>query len=432
LLQAQSPADPGIRVGGAAAGGPVAGLTSSQGAYFLAGKAAFNEIQSVNGAGGSETGLGPRFNHNSCGGCHVFPAAGGSSPASNPQLTVAPAAQVNALVGLNIISANGPIREVRFKSDGGVHDLFTITGMAGAPAGCSISQPAFASHVSSNDVVFRIPTPTFGNGLIEAITDTTILARERAPKPFGISGRANRNGNDGTVTRFGWKAQNKSLVIFAGEAYNVEQGITNEIFPDTRGEGGVQDPVACEYTGADQDTTHFDAGSSTETPSDAVAFANFMRFLAAPAPASGGYTGSNGNVTVTAASIGRGSSLFSLVGCATCHTPSMTTGSHSVAALSNQPVNLFSDLLVHNMGRLGDGVSQGLATGNEFRTAPLWGLGQRIFLLHDGRTKDLAAAIAAHAQGGSDVSSEAVIVVNAYNILPTAQKQDLLNFLRSL
>ena len=84
------------------------------------------------------------------------------------------------------------------------------------------------------------------HGLIEAIEDAAILANEVPSKPFGILGTANRNGNDGTVTRFGWKAQNKSLVIFSGEAYNVEQGITNELFPDERGEGGcpIRRPAA--------------------------------------------------------------------------------------------------------------------------------------------------------------------------------------------
>jgi CxxC motif-containing protein (DUF1111 family) len=81
---------------------------------------------------------------------------------------------------------------------------------------------------------------------------------------------------------------------------------------------------------------------------------------------------------------------------------------------------------------LADGITQGGAGPNEFRTAPLWGLGQRIFLLHDGRTTDLVAAIGAHADNGRDLGSEAVIVVNAFNLLSTRDKQDLLNFLRSL
>src|SRR5438552_2414159 len=131
------------------------------------------------------------------------------------------------------ISLNGPIREARFKSDGGVHDLFTITGRTDAP-GCNIAQPDFVA--AGADLIFRIPTPTFGAGLMEAITDSTILANKKDPPVMGVSGRENREGNAGTITRFGWKAQNKSLVIFSGEAYNVEQGVTNELFPQERGE----------------------------------------------------------------------------------------------------------------------------------------------------------------------------------------------------
>jgi len=124
-------------------------------------------------------------------------------------------------------------------------------------------------------------------------------------------------------------------------------------------------------------------------------FSHFMRFLDAPKPAT-----SFG--TATATSIANGKSVFNNVGCALCHTPSMKTGLSAVAALSQKPVGLFSDLLIHDMGdNLADGVSQGSANGREFRTAPLWGLGQRIFFLHDGRTSNLIGAIRAHASNGS-------------------------------
>ena len=100
-----------------------------------------------------------------------------------------------------------------------------------------------------------------------------------------------------------------------------------------------------------------------------------------------------------------------------------------IAALANKSVPLYSDLMLHDMGNeLADGVSQGEANGREFRTAPLWGLGQRLFFLHDGRTSDLLAAIAAHKSAGSEASA----VINNFNKLTPRQKQDLLNFLRSL
>src|SRR5207247_4208232 len=152
------------------------------------------------------------------------------------------------------------------------------------PPGCTMSQPNFGAH--AGELVFRIPTPNFGSGLLEAIADETILANELAVKLHGITGHANRNGNDGTISRFGWKAQNKSLVIFSGEAYNVEQGITNELFPDERGEAGVQDPAACRVVASAQDHTHYEETQPQRVPGDAIQFANFMRFLAPPAPAS--------------------------------------------------------------------------------------------------------------------------------------------------
>src|SRR4029079_12891433 len=119
----------------------------------------------------------------------------------------------------------------------GVAGLFTIRGRDDAP-GCNLAQPNFATQVANGDIIFRIPTPTFGLGLIENTPDLTLqanLAANAAQKAaLGISGRLNTSGNDGTVTKFGWKAQNKSLNIFAGEAYNVEQGVSNEVFPNER------------------------------------------------------------------------------------------------------------------------------------------------------------------------------------------------------
>jgi CxxC motif-containing protein (DUF1111 family) len=152
-------------------------------------------------------------------------------------------------------------------------------------------------------------------------------------------------------------------------------------------------------------------------PSDVVTFSIFMRFLDQPQPA-----------TATP-STQRGRQLFGTVGCALCHTPSMQTGPSSSAALDKKPAHLFSDLLVHHMGTgLEDGIAQGHASGDQFRTAPLWGLGKRIFFLHDGRTNNLLDAIAAHASTGSEANT----VINLFDGLTPADKQDVLNFLRSL
>jgi CxxC motif-containing protein (DUF1111 family) len=169
------------------------------------------------------------------------------------------------------------------------------------------------------------------------------------------------------------------------------------------------------------DITNVDALTTVEALSSIERFAHFMRFLAAPVPSHDTPGG--------AASIAAGRTAFNNVGCAFCHTPSFTTGNASVAALRNQPVNLFSDLLVHDMGvGLADGISQGEAGPREFRSAPLWGLGQRLFFLHDGRTSNLITAIRAHASQGSEANGS----VAEFLQLSEAQKQNLLNFLRSL
>jgi CxxC motif-containing protein (DUF1111 family) len=425
--------DPGLRGGPAGAGGPIAGLTAQEAGFFQEGQNRFNEIDSVSGtvAGEAGVGLGPRFNLNSCAGCHAQPAVGGTSPSTNPQFTVANLDGATNTIPFFVYS-NGPVREARFifnpdgTRDGGVHDLFTITGRYDAP-GCNIAQPDFNAAFAADNLIFRVPTPVFGAGLVEEIHDATIVANQNsnlaAKQALGISGHPNRNGNDGTIARVGWKAQNKSLQLFAGEAYNVEMGVTNEVFQTERDE-----TPRCLFNPTPEDRTNFKPTQPEKVPSDVVMFSHFMRFLAPPTPVS-----SFGNVP--AASITNGRTLFSTIGCALCHTPTLTTGTAASAALSNQPVNLFSDLLVHHMGPgLADNIVQGQAGPDEFRTVPLWGLGQRIFFLHDGRASDLVQAIQAHssAKNSQFPASEANRVITNFNALTNGQKQDIVNFLRSL
>jgi len=273
--------DPGVRTGPAGAGDKIFGLTDLEQQLFTVGLEAFEEVQSVQGTiPQTEPGLGPRFNLDSCAGCHSQPAIGGTSPAVNPQVDTATKEGAYNEVPF-FITQNGPVREARFKfkpngtPDGGVHALFTITGRTDAP-GCAILQPDFRAAAASQNLIFRIPTPTFGNGLIEAIDDDTILANMRANRLLklflGVNGRPNTSGNDGTITRFGWKAQNKSLELFSGEAYNVEQGVTSNMFPQERDE----DP-ACRFNATPESTPHFDATNPIDIPSDVVKFAVFMR-----------------------------------------------------------------------------------------------------------------------------------------------------------
>ena len=408
--------DPGPRGGPPAAGGPVAGLNNipTLSAAFTAGSANFQETEDV-----PNNGLGPRFNSNSCVSCHSQPAVGGTSPANNPQIQFANSQ--NSVP--SFIHPNGPAREARFirkpdgSPDGGVHALFTIGGRSDQPSGCNLVQEDFSN---ASNIIFRIPTPTFGLGLIEAIQDSTLVQNlaSSGGAAFGIAGRLNRNGNDGTVTRFGWKAQNKSLLLFSGEAYNVEMGISNLLFNTERDETTNCSPLA-------PPNSIFNLGGKIDSAvfDDITAFANFMRFLAPPA------RGPIDNTVV------QGSNQFFNVGCARCHTVTLHTGASPFPPLANQEIHPYSDFAIHHMGPgLADQISQGAAGGDEFRTAPLWGLGQRLFFLHDGRATDLVQVIHQHASGANAQfpASEANAVVTNFFHLSTSDQQAVLNFLRSL
>ncbi len=208
------------------------------------------------------------------------------------------------------------------------------------------------------------------HGLIETISEATIYANMAANSQLNIARHqrpSQRERNDGTVTRFGWKAQNKSVEIFAGEAYNVEMGVTNELFPEERG----TPPANCMSNATPEDSTNFPRRARA-IPSDTVAFANFMRFLAPPAPSSVGIPGNP-----SAQSIADGAAMFNQVHCNMCHTQTLVTGnSVFTSGLSNQNANLYSDLLVHNMGSgLADNISQGAAGPMNFapRRCGEWG-----------------------------------------------------------
>jgi CxxC motif-containing protein (DUF1111 family) len=434
-LKAQT--DPGPRGGQAGAGGKYDSLNFNEVLLFTQAASVFNEVDSVSGnmPGESGSGLGPTFNGNSCAMCHAQPAAGGSSPGLRSRQNSVPNPQV-ALATLDgatnslpsFITADGPVREARFVNnltggaDGGVHGLFTIKGRHDAP-GCTLAQPDFTSNLANHNVIFRIPTPVFGLGLVENTPDSTLqanlAANQSAKTALGISGRLNTTGNDGSVTRFGWKAQNKSLLIFAGEAYNVEQGVSNDVFPNERSA-----VPGCVFNATPEDTlnlvdpsTHLPISTASRLSADTVNFAMFARLLAPAQP------------TTQSSSELNGQALFTSKGCALCHSTSLTTAASRYTGLSNDIYHPYSDFAIHNMGTgLADGVSQGAAGPDEFRTAPLWGVGQRLFFLHDGRTADLLAAIEAHASSGSEANA----VISQFNALSAQQKQDLLNFLRSL
>ena len=377
-------------------------------------------------------GFGPRFNAFNCTNCHISPRIGGSSdPDSNIQLGIFE--QIRDGGGRNVlppfIRPDGPTLEARFKRkpdgspDGSVHPLFVISGYVddgNDASGCNIVQPDFQAEVARDNVSLRTVTPVFGLGLVEQIPETTILSNLAADASrkaaLGISGRVNRGPNDDRIGRFGWKAQNVSLQLFTAEALAVEQGQTNMLFPNDSDE-----TPGCEFA----PSPNLPVTRSVDFTTSATLF---MKFLGPSLP--------HATVPGGADSIARGQAAFATVGCATCHTPTMRTRSGTdFPVLADKDVNLYSDLALHNMGPgLADDIAQGLATGDEFRTAPLWGVGTRAFFLHDGRTSNLIEAIRAHRSAGNATygPSEANAVIANYDALSAAQQQDLLNFLRSL
>ena len=415
----------------------------------------------------NSNGLGARHNADQCFICHAQPTLGGSGgfivPNPGQGTPMLPENPLFRLVPLRFGKKNvvpsfeqqyGPIREVRFKynpdgtRDGGVHQLWVVTGITTDPTltNCSLTQPNFASQLKAGNLSFRIPLQMLGLGLIDSIQDREILSHFNATASqraaLGIAGHPNRSGNDGTITRFGWKAQNKSITMFAAEAYNVEMGITNELFPTATEEdpncNGPQKPEPNDVTRTD---TTDEINESFTNPlhilADWMQFQILMRFSDAPQPAPN-----------PSASAQRGQVVFNSIGCALCHTPQMQTAPvMNSAVLENRPVNLFSDLLVHHMGAgLADNIIQGQAGPDEFRTVPLWGVGQRLFFLHDGRTSDLLQAIQQHfsnatgdtaATATSPASpaypaSEANAVVQKFRGLSKTDQQAVLDFLRSL
>jgi len=466
--------------------------------------------------GSSIPGLGPSFNAISCFQCHSQPAVGGSSPNTrtpgfpngNPQVGDAPTpAQLQAVS--SFITANGPVREARFPKGapgddtinrdpvpaGAVANLFVIKGRPDAPANCDIAQNDFPTQVANNNIIFRIPIPTFGEGFVENTADDNLegnLAVEDAiannpnffNPPLGIKGFFNISGNDQTISRFGWKAQNKSLLIFSGEASNVEMGVSNENFPNERTDGNGQcspnpepeDQVIVPPDPTDPNHRDIPAifsafgkdGVASDISSDIENFAVFMRLNASPSQCNyNSGVDANGFARCLAldASAQRGAKIFGsldpnltgslaspspdtnpntanikTIGCVLCHSNFLRTTTSATPELNNAVFHPFSDFAVHTMDiSLSDGVTQGNAGPTQFRTAPLWGLGQRLFFLHDGRTDDLLVTIRDHAPnaGASPANctpamGEACQVIVLFNNLPAARQQDLLNFLRSL
>lgn len=367
--------------------GPLPGLTKAELAAFVEGDARFEEAFSPAG------GLGPIFNNVSCGSCHAGDGRGRPEPGFS-----------NVVVRLDPAAAPGR------------HGSATIEQRAvmGAeaervPGGIPLSR--------------RLPPPVFGLGLIEAIPAERIVegADPEDRDGDGISGRphwvrpapwvpSTEPGGGGGLQlgRFTRKARASTILEQVAEAYHKDMGITSDFLP-------------LENENLSAVTPARDIAVDPEIPRDVVrSVVTYLRLLAPPAP---------GPMTESRQV---GERLFVETGCAACHTPELRTGPHEVPALSDQPVRLYSDLLLHDMGdELADGIPDAGATGREWRTAPLWGLrvmrdflGGSAFLLHDGSARSVPEAVERH--GGEGAASR-----GRFRALSAASRASLIDFVES-
>lgn len=371
-VSAQAPAAPGD---------PLPGVTPREFEEFRVGLEDFREVEAAS------EGLGPLFNGTGCAMCHNVPVIGGGSPMTELRMG-----------GRN---ADGSFKLL------GATTLFQIFSIPDHR--CQAAIPAEATVVAR-----RTSVPLFGAGLIEAIPDETLLALE---DPFdrdrdGISGRAAIITDVATgqrrVGRFGWKAQVATLLTFAGDAYTNEMGITNDLFPNEP-TGGISEARMreCDRVRDPEDLVDPRTGKRAIDNFEA-----FMKFLAPPP---------RGDITDEART---GEQVFTAVGCASCHTPALTTGANASAALNRKTAGLYSDLLLHEIGT-GDGIVQEAAQPSEIRTPALWGLRFRRTLMHDGSAASPAEAILRH--GG-----EASAVIQRYRAMSEPMRRALLAFLDSL
>lgn len=362
-------------------GDPLPGLTPAQLDAFNSGKAGFAEVETV------ADGLGPVFNGRSCAECHSAPIVGGGSERVVTRFGTMTNGVFNALSELG----------------GSLMQDHAITSADGSPHDFAPE----AVPPSATIVAHRRTTPLFGFGLIEAIPDADLLALAalEAQRDPTTAGRAHivADFDRGTaVGRFGWKAQVGTLRQFSGDAYLNEMGITNPIFPNENCPQGD-----CSQLAFNPRPDMNDLGDGVE------AFTNFMRLLGAPPRAA------------VTDDVNAGEVIFEKIGCAACHAETQHTASSDVAALNNVAFHPYSDFLLHDMGSLGDGITQGQAAGHDMRTAPLWGLRMINHYLHDGRATSIHDAILAHDGQGAAARDR-------FAGLDAKSKSKLLTFLSSL
>lgn len=364
-------------------GDPLPGITAREFTEFRLGLDDFTEVET------SEEGLGPAFNGASCAVCHNSPAIGGTSPILE--------------VRAGTTDADGNFRTLDDSGETLMH-LFSVPSH-----GCQPKIPESATVIAH-----RAAIPLFGAGLVEAIPDDTLLALTdpNDDNRDGVSGRAAVIPDPVTgaarVGRFGWKAQQATLLVFGADAYRNEMGITNDVFPRESAFGVAPGAMRlCDPLPDPEDRRNPLTGKR--------GIDNFERFMQLLAPVARGPVGPAAQ---------QGGQVFQAIGCAQCHVPTLETGPSANPVFDRRAVPLFSDLLLHDIGT-GDGIRQGAALPGEIRTPALWGLRFRRPLLHDGSAATVEAAIRRHA-------GEAALAMRGFDQLSDAERAMLRAFLGSL
>lgn len=383
-------------------GDPLPGLDPTQLTNFSQGQAQFDTAEDA------ADGLGPILNAQSCSKCHSQPVK---------------------LTGEAAIGGASAITETRFGASA-VNNTFNPLGDEGNTLLHQMAITLDAQETIPQDatiVAHRKTTPLFGLGLVDAIPDAAIIANAKIPKGDGIKGHAAILTDAVTtaigtnkVGRFGWKAQQATLLAFSGDAYLNEMGVANRIFPADLAPDGDQarlirnEPPGLSATGTQDFPTDRTKPENPDTNKDDTdRFKDFMTTLAPPP------------VLPLTRQAMVGQQLFTVIKCASCHTPNYKTGPNSIASLAFKNVPLYSDLLLHNMGSLGDGIGQANAQPDEMRTSLLWGLRARAPYLHDGRAQTVTEAILMH-------TGEAQTVRDRFAALPDSEQKAIVAFLNSI
>ncbi len=363
-------------------GDPIPGLGAAEAARFAAGRAGFDRRFTPG------DGLGPRFNENSCNACHTQPADGGTG-----ETVVTKATRVVADGRCDLLVPQG-----------GENVRLRVTPEAAAAGAARPPVPAEATETMRLTIPFL-----YGMGLVDAI-DQGDLDRRADPDDRdgdGISGRVGTDP-DARPARFGRKADSATLKDFVAGAFRLEMGVTSPAHPDEAMAGGLP-PVG---EGLDPATDPEVDQATVEAVTD------FVRLLAPPA-------GTEPRDTEDAAAVARGRVLFSELGCTSCHVPEQVTGASPIRALAHKRFELYSDLLLHDMGPGLAGTCSAGASPTEYRTEPLLALRHRQVFLHDGRAGRVIDAILLH--GGEAETARA-----AFAALDRVTQEDLIRFLDTL